>query len=80
MTPWTVACQAPLSMGFSRQEYWSGLHSLLQLYKNIVSSNIELNQTSLRVLQGAGFSLWSGSKGPTCHGVSRSAHSGACVS
>ena len=25
MTPWTVACRAPLSMGFSRQEYWSGL-------------------------------------------------------
>ena len=24
-TPWTVACQAPLSMGFSKQEYWSGL-------------------------------------------------------
>ena len=24
-TPWTVACQAPLSMGFSRQEYWSVL-------------------------------------------------------
>ena len=24
-TPWTVACQAPLSMVFSRQEYWSGL-------------------------------------------------------
>ena len=24
-TPWTVACQAPPSMGFSRQEYWSGL-------------------------------------------------------
>ena len=24
-TPWTVACQAPLSVGFSRQEYWSGL-------------------------------------------------------
>ena len=23
--PWTVACQAPLSMGFPRQEYWSGL-------------------------------------------------------
>ena len=22
---WTVACQAPLSMGFSRQRYWSGL-------------------------------------------------------
>ena len=24
-TPWTVACQAALSMTFSRQEYWSGL-------------------------------------------------------
>ena len=23
VTLWTVACQAPLSMGFSRQEYWS---------------------------------------------------------
>ena len=25
VTPWTVAHQAPLSVGFSRQEYWSGL-------------------------------------------------------
>ena len=25
MTPWTVACQVSLSMGFPRQEYWSGL-------------------------------------------------------
>ena len=25
VTPWMVACQAPLSMGFSRQEYWSRL-------------------------------------------------------
>ena len=24
VTPWTVVCQAPLSMEFSRQEYWSG--------------------------------------------------------
>ena len=24
-TPWTVTYQAPLSIGFSRQEYWSGL-------------------------------------------------------
>ena len=23
--PWTIACQAPLSMGLSKQEYWSGL-------------------------------------------------------
>ena len=30
VTPWTVACQAPLTMEFSRQEYWSGLPFLLQ--------------------------------------------------
>jgi len=29
---WTVAHQAPLSMGFSRQEYWSGLPLLLQIF------------------------------------------------
>ena len=27
VTPWTVGRQAPLSMGFSRQEYWSGVPS-----------------------------------------------------
>ena len=25
VSPWSIARQAPLSMGFSRQEYWSGL-------------------------------------------------------
>ena len=25
VTPWTIACQAPLPMGFSRHEYWIGL-------------------------------------------------------
>ena len=29
VTPWTVAHQAPLSTGFPRQEYWSGLTFLL---------------------------------------------------
>ena len=29
-TPWTVAHQAPLSIGVSRQEYWAGCHFLLQ--------------------------------------------------
>ena len=27
---WTVACQAPSALGFSRQGYWSGYHALLQ--------------------------------------------------
>ena len=30
VTLWTVACQAPVSMGFSRHEYRSGCHVLLQ--------------------------------------------------
>ena len=30
MTPWTAAYQAPSSMGFYRQEYWSGCHCLLR--------------------------------------------------
>ena len=29
-TPWTAAHQAPPSVGFSRQEYWSGVHRLLR--------------------------------------------------
>ena len=29
-SPWTNLLQAPLSMGFPRQEYWAGCHSLLQ--------------------------------------------------
>jgi len=28
--PWTAACPSPLSMEFSRQEYWIGCHFLLQ--------------------------------------------------
>ena len=30
VTPWIAACQSLLSMRFSRQEYWSGLHAFLQ--------------------------------------------------
>ena len=30
VTLWTIAHKAPLSMGFSRQEYWRGCHFLLQ--------------------------------------------------
>ena len=35
-TPWTIAYEAPPSMGFSRQEYWSGCHFLLQ---EIIANN-----------------------------------------
>ena len=36
-TPWTAAYQAPLLMGFSRQEYWSGL-PLPSLMKKLIKS------------------------------------------
>ena len=34
-TPWTVAHQAPLHMGFSRQEYWSGLPFNIFFYPDL---------------------------------------------
>ena len=43
-TPWTVACQAPLPIEFSRKEYWSGLpfsysiNNSLQLYSKFSKS------------------------------------------
>ena len=33
-TPWTVAYQAPPSVGFSRQEYWSGVPFPSPIHKN----------------------------------------------
>ena len=40
VTPWTAANQAPLSMGFSRQEYWSGgpLPSAMLCYAKLLQS------------------------------------------
>ena len=32
VTPWTVAHQAPLSVGFSCQGYWRGFHAFLQIF------------------------------------------------
>ena len=40
MTPWTIACQAPPSMGFSTQEYWSGLPFLVGLKLNIQKTKV----------------------------------------
>ena len=43
VTPWTAAHQAPLSLGFSRQEHWSGCQFLLQCMK--VKSESEVAQS-----------------------------------
>ena len=39
VTLWTVACQVPLSLGFSRQEYWGGL--LYPLQRELPNPGIE---------------------------------------
>ena len=45
-TPWTVACQAPLSMEFSRQKYWSGLP--LPSPGDLLDQGIELGSPALQ--------------------------------
>ena len=52
-TPWTAAHQAPLSMGFSRQEYWSGLPfpspvesiSSVQFSRSVVSDCLQSHES-----------------------------------
>ena len=58
-TPWTAAYQAPPSMGFSRQEYWSGVH-LLHL-GGLVDKNPPPSAGDMDVIHGLGGShmLWS---------------------
>ena len=46
-TQWTVACQAPLSMGFSRQEFWSGLPFPLQGIFPTLGLNVFLKSPAL---------------------------------
>ena len=52
-TPWTVARQAPLSKGFSRQEYWSGLPLLPP--GNLPDPGIELMPQGSPALAGGFF-------------------------
>ena len=44
--PWSVACQAPLSMGFLRQEYWSGLP--FPTLENLSDPEIEFKSPALQ--------------------------------
>ena len=46
VTPWTAVHQAPLSMGFSRQEYWSGLPCPLS--RNLPNPGIEPRSPTLQ--------------------------------
>ena len=71
-TPWTAACQAPLSMGFSRQEKWSGLP--FRFPRDLPNPGIEplvpaaflaLQADSLQ-LSHQGFSLFTGVRKSLC--------------
>ena len=53
LTTWTVAHQAPLSMGFSRQEYWSGLPFLFSR-----RSSWPRDQTWISCIVHRGFTIW----------------------
>ena len=52
-TPWTVAYQASASMGFSRQEYWSGLP-----FPSPGESSLPRDQTQVSRIGGRRFNLW----------------------
>ena len=55
VTPWIVAHQAPLSMEFSRQEYWSGLpfpSPYMHIYFHILASQVALVVKNLPVNAG----------------------------
>ena len=54
-TSWTIACQAPLSMGFSRKEYWSGLPCPLP--GNLPDPEIEPISLASPVLAGGFFPI-----------------------
>ena len=59
VTPWTVAHQASLSMGFSRQEYWSGFPCLLQ---GILQTK---DQTQVFCIANGFFTNWATTFGKT---------------
>ena len=56
-TPWTVALQAPLAMGFSRQEYWSGL-----LFPSPGGSSRLRDRTWVSHVAGMFFTIWATGK------------------
>ena len=59
-TPWAVAHQTPLSMGFPRQEYWSGLPSLRDLHDLAFSkgSSWPRDWTQVSCIGGRFFTVW----------------------
>ena len=60
-TPWTVAYQTPLSMGFSRQEYWSGVPLPSPLMRvSLIQSIADLNTTKRLGKRASRLTTWYG--------------------
>ena len=67
-TPWTVTCQAPLSVGFSRQEYWSGLPLPSPTIGHTPEKTITEKDTHTPIFIAALFTIartWKQSRGPS---------------
>ena len=62
-TPWTVACKAPLSMRFPRQEHWSGLPFPSPMHE--MKSESEIAQSCLTLCDPIDCSL----PGSSVHGI-----------
>ena len=62
VTPWSIACQAPLSMEFSRQEYWSEL--LFPSPGDLLDSGIQPMSLASPALEGGALPLFPTWKGP----------------
>ena len=58
-TQWTAACQAPLSMGFSRQEYWIGLP-----FPPLGNLPIPRDQTLVSCIASRFFTIWATREAP----------------
>ena len=82
-TPWTAAYQAPPSMGFSRQEYWSGVPSPSLSYLASPAQNATVQTVSHLMFKRENICVWSKSEGrraplsfgckATVHGLEMSA-------
>ena len=65
-TPWTIAHQAPLSMGFSRQEYWSALP-----FPSPGDLSDPRDRTQVSCIAGRCFNLWANREAQCILGIGK---------
>ena len=75
--PWTVACQTPLSMGFSSQEFWSGLRFPVSLEGIFLTQGLNLASSALA---GKFFATESPEKPKEWFQIGKGVHQGCMLS